>query len=319
MITIKQLQKQYKIRDTSSNLIKQFLHPQYKTIHALEAINTTIEDGEVIGILGANGAGKSTLIKLLCGILTPTSGYIEVNHFTPAKRETAFLKQIGLMMGNRSALQYDLPIKDSLEYAKVIYEVNDSVFDAELAKFTETIGLQEYLNTPVRKLSLGQRKKAELLVSIVHNPKLLFLDEPTLGLDIKSKKEMLDFIRYLNHTYQTTVVLTTHDISDMEELCQRIVYIEKGAMVYDGPTASFGNADTYRKVHVVFQSDIQMEKLKEICIHVTENAARDYQLLLDKDRLSAFLHAIYKEDVSEMSITKISLEEAVLAYEKHRG
>ena len=223
------LKKTYKIR-VSKKGISGFLYPEYTLVEAIKNINFTVEEGSITGILGSNGAGKSTLIKMMTGILMPSEGSISVNGFTPSKREEKFKKSIGLMMGNRSSLIYDLPVRDSFEYLKIIYDVDSEKYKDALV-LLKKINAIELLDIPVRKLSLGQRKKMELVSTILHNPKILFLDEATIGMDIQSKIEVLNFCMFLKRQYNTTIIYTSHDLNDVERICDKIIYLDKGEII----------------------------------------------------------------------------------------
>lgn len=314
MIRINNLFKNYYIIDHSDGLIKRLFHPTKKEIIALKKININIGKGEIVGILGANGAGKSTLIKSMCGILTPSSGDILINGYVPNKREYNFLKQISVVMGNRSTLQYDLPIVDSLNYFKTIYNSENLEYEHMLQELTEKIGLKEYLNTPVRKLSLGQRRKAEILLSIVHNPAIIFLDEPTLGLDICSKKEILEFLLYLNKKYNSTIILTTHDLDDIEKICPRIIYLESGEVTYDGLTMEFQNLNNFKKVLIRYDAELMINE-SECIVKYYQNNNYEHVFIVQKDYLDEFLHKFDNQLIIELIITNLSLEEAVLIYE----
>ena len=313
MIQVKELTKIYRIPITTG--LKRFIHQEYNEINAVTSVNFEINDGELIGILGANGAGKSTIIKMLSGILEPTNGTICIDGYIPSKREKHFLKEIGVMMGNRSSLKYDLPIRDSFRYLKAVYEIKDSEYDDILENLIKKIGLSELLDTPVRKLSLGQRMKAEIIASLIHHPKILFLDEPTLGLDVKSKMEVLEFIHSLQTDFHTTVLLTTHDLNDVERLCERIIYIDQGRIIYDGKTKYFGQTEQKRKVNITLYSDFIDKKILED-YQVVKNNDLDYTFYVYKNEVKDVLKRIEKEDVDEINIIKVSLEEAVLDYEK---
>jgi len=194
----------------------------------------SIEKGEMVGYIGPNGAGKSTTIKMLTGILVPTSGKILVNGIVPFEQRKQNARNIGVVFGQRTQLWWDLPTIESIELLKDIYGVSDNRYNQNMNIFTEILGLNEFLNTPVRQLSLGQRMRADIAASLLHDPEILFLDEPTIGLDIVAKEKMRDFIQEINKDRQVTVILTTHDMEDIEKLCKRMVLIDHGQKVYDG-------------------------------------------------------------------------------------
>ncbi|MGA2629602.1 MAG: ATP-binding cassette domain-containing protein [Terriglobia bacterium] len=210
---------------------------EYITVHAVDRISFTIEPGEMVGYIGANGAGKSTTIKMLTGILVPTSGKVEAGGFVPYRDRSRYTKRIGVVFGQRTQLWWDIAVIESFKLLKEIYEVPEADYRRRMDVFAEILGVKDYLHTPVRKLSLGERMRCDLAASLLHNPPLLFLDEPTIGLDVVAKDHIREFLKEINRTERTTVLLTTHDLSDIEELCKRIMIIDKGRLLFDGPLA----------------------------------------------------------------------------------
>ncbi|GAA4192666.1 hypothetical protein GCM10022252_34420 [Streptosporangium oxazolinicum] len=205
-----------------------------KTVHAVRDLSFTVEAGEFVGYLGPNGAGKSTTIKMLTGILAPTSGSIRVAGFDPTRRRTALARRIGVVFGQRTTLWWDLPLRDSFELIRHLYKVDQMDFRRRLAELTELLGLADFMTTPVRQLSLGQRMRGDITAALLHDPAVLVLDEPTIGLDVVSKAAMRDFLRRLNADRGTTVLLTTHDMGDIEKLCRRVMLIDHGSLAFDG-------------------------------------------------------------------------------------
>lgn len=204
------------------------------TVSAVDRVNFTIAPGEVVGYIGANGAGKSTTVKMLTGILVPTSGHIVANGFVPWRDRRRYTKHIGVVFGQRTQLWWDIAVVESFKLLKEIYEVSNADYERRLGIFSEILNLKDYLNTPVRKLSLGQRMRCDIAASLLHNPPVLFLDEPTIGLDVVAKDRIRVFLKEVNRLERTTVLLTTHDLSDIEELCSRIIVIDKGKILFDG-------------------------------------------------------------------------------------
>ena len=204
------------------------------TVSAVDRVNFTIAPGEVVGYIGANGAGKSTTVKMLTGILVPTSGHIVANGFVPWRDRRRYTKHIGVVFGQRTQLWWDIAVVESFKLLKEIYEVSDADYQRRLGIFSEILNLKDYLNTPVRKLSLGERMRCDIAASLLHNPPVLFLDEPTIGLDVVAKDRIRVFLKEVNRQERTTVLLTTHDLSDIEELCSRIIVIDKGKILFDG-------------------------------------------------------------------------------------
>lgn len=204
------------------------------TVTAVDRVSFSIKPGEVVGYIGANGAGKSTTVKMLTGILVPTSGHIVANGYVPYRDRRRYTKHIGVVFGQRTQLWWDIAVVESFKLLKEIYEISDADYRLRLGVFSEILNLKDYLNTPVRKLSLGQRMRCDIAASLLHNPPLLFLDEPTIGLDVVAKDRIREFLKEVNRMARTTVLLTTHDLSDIEELCSRIIVIDKGKTLFDG-------------------------------------------------------------------------------------
>ena len=207
----------------------------YRTVSAVDRVSFAINRGEMVGYIGPNGAGKSTSIKMLTGILVPTSGEIRVNGFVPFRQRRQYVKSIGVVFGQRTQLWWDIAVIESFKLLRRIYGVSQRDFDARMERFDQILNIRDYLHTPVRKLSLGERMRCDLAAALLHNPPLLFLDEPTIGLDVVAKDHIRQFLRAINREFRTTILLTTHDLDDIEELCRRIMIIDRGKVLYDGP------------------------------------------------------------------------------------
>ena len=244
IIQVQNISKQFKIskRDAGlKNSIKSFLKRNYQTIDALNDINFSIKEGEIVGYIGPNGAGKSTTIKIMCGILVPTTGECEIDGFIPWKDRRKYVKNIGVVFGQRSQLWWDVPPIDSFELLKDIYNITQKDYEQKLSQLTESLDLKDIINIPTRQLSLGQRMRCEIAAALLHNPKILFLDEPTIGLDAVSKLSLRKCIKQINETTNLTIILTTHDMQDIEALTNRIILIRKGKILYDGSLETVKN------------------------------------------------------------------------------
>lgn len=237
MITMEQVCKSYRIAKRNAGFgeaCKALFRREYEIIHALNNVSFTIRDGEMVGYIGPNGAGKSSTIKILSGILTPDSGTVLVDGRVPYRNRIDYVREIGVVFGQRSQLWWDVPVIDSFALLKDIYSISDVCYKQSLEELTELLNLSELLRSPARQLSLGQRMRCEIAASLLHRPRILFLDEPTIGLDAVSKLAVRDFIQKQNQIHGTTVILTTHDMQDIESLTNRILLIGRGQILMDG-------------------------------------------------------------------------------------
>ena len=248
IIEVNQLNKTFKQAIKEPGLkgsIKHLFTQQYKLKTAVDNINLSINEGETVAYVGPNGAGKSTTIKMLSGILVPTSGELKVNGLVPYQQRMKHAKQVGVVFGQRTQLWWDLPIRESYQLLKDIYEIPEQQYKKNLDTFHDLLSLGEFIDLPARKLSLGQRMRADLAASLLHNPPLIFLDEPTIGLDISVKAKIRTFIKEMNKQQQSTILLTTHDMEDIKDICERLVIIDKGKIIYDGKMSKV--ADRFAK------------------------------------------------------------------------
>lgn len=288
---------------------------------AVEDISFSIEKGEIVGYIGSNGAGKSTTIKMMTGILTPTSGECMVNGLNPSKNRRLNAKNIGVVFGQRTQLWWDLPLSESFTVLKEIYDVSDEDYEKRMEFLNQVLELQDFFDKPVRTLSLGQRMRADLGAALLHNPKVLFLDEPTIGLDLVVKDNMRKAIKEINEQYDTTVILTTHDIEDIEELCSRIIIIDEGKKIYDGSLQSL--KDSYGTKCKVSMEVKQPEKIQELnlaeLLSVTE---QDYQMEYDKqnsiltvtfDKTKLQVPQILSVVINVTEVSDIQIQETELA------
>ena len=245
IIEARDLTKEYRVskrREGLGGALVDLFRPRTSTLTAVNAVSFELEPGEMVGYIGANGAGKSTTIKMLTGILTPTSGEVRVNGFVPSKERKPYTRTIGAVFGQRTQLWWDIAVVESLKLLKRIYDVDDDLYRRQLEVFDELLDLGEFLHQPVRTLSLGQRMRCDLAAALLHRPSVLFLDEPTIGLDVVSKENIRRFLKKVNEGLRTTVILTTHDLDDIEQLCRRVMVIDHGRLLYDGPLAGLKGA-----------------------------------------------------------------------------
>ena len=228
--------------------LRSFIHPEKQTFEAVKDLTFEVPKGQILGFIGANGAGKSTTIKMLTGILKPTSGFCRINGKIPQDNRQDYVKDIGVVFGQRTQLWWDLALQETYTVLKEIYDVPDSLFQKRMDFLNEVLDLKEFIKDPVRTLSLGQRMRADIAASLIHNPKVLFLDEPTIGLDVSVKDNIRRAITQINQEEETTILLTTHDLSDIEQLCDRIFMIDKGQEIFDGTVSqlkeTFGKMKT---------------------------------------------------------------------------
>ncbi len=280
MIEVKNITKIFKkpIRKQGiAGMIKTLFSNKYDSVVAVNNISFSINPGEIVGYIGSNGAGKSTTIKMMCGILTPTSGQILIDGLEPyqSKTRNKVVKNIGVVFGQRSQLWWDLPLIETFRLLKLIYEVPDDEWNERFEYFKEVLDIGKFLNSPARTLSLGQRMRADLAASLLHNPKVLFLDEPTIGLDVLVKEKILTAIKDINKKFNTTVIVTTHDMNDITELCKRIIIIDEGNILYDGPIKNIKNRfGDIRHIYISSSERINLENF---------NATFDHKLTFEKD------------------------------------
>lgn len=268
VISVQNLTKYYKIHQKEPGLtgsLKTLFNRQYYDAKAVDDISFQISEGELIGFIGPNGAGKTTTLKCLSGLLYPTSGKVEVLGYTPFARKHPYLKQISLVMGQKNQLWWDLPAIDSFLLNKEIYEISDSEYKKTLDELTELLDVKDILQVQVRKLSLGQRMKCELIAALIHNPKILFLDEPTIGLDVVMQQKLRDFVKEYNQRHNATILLTSHYMKDVEQLCERVIIIDHGKILYDGKLSDIVKKYVKNKtLSVVFEKPVSKDKLEKL-------------------------------------------------------
>ena len=286
-IEVRQISKTFKLAKKKSGLkeaFKSFFKREYKYIEAVSDISFSIEKGEIIGYIGPNGAGKSTTIKILSGILNPDKGECIIDGMTPWKDRKKFVKKIGVVFGQRSQLWWDIPTEDTFLLLKDIYDITDEDYQRNKKDLIERLNLEDIINIPVRQLSLGQRMRCEIAASLLHNPEILFLDEPTIGLDAVSKQLVRDFIKRLNKEKQTTIILTSHDTSDITALAKRIILIGKGKVLYDGNLRVLKSKyDTEKNISIKTKEKLV---IKSKGIKTKKKTKEGYELVIDTNEIS---------------------------------
>ncbi len=270
MIQLENIRKTFRVSRRAGgfgNAVKSFFARDWETVEALADVSFTVPDGELVGFIGPNGAGKSTAVKVMSGILTPDSGECIINGRVPWKERKAHVAELGVVFGQRSALWWDVPVADSFELLRHIYSVDPTEYKKTLDRLTEMLDLSKLLGTPTRQLSLGQRMRCEIAAALIHSPRLLFLDEPTIGLDAVSKLAVRQFIAELNRERGTTVILTTHDMQDIEALARRILLIGKGRILADGPLSDLRRAFSgRRRVIAEFTGHLMLSALPDAAL-----------------------------------------------------
>ncbi len=291
---------------------------RYQTLRAVDKVSFEIEPGEMVGYIGPNGAGKSTTVKMLTGILEPTAGRVVVNGFVPYRDRIRYTRTIGVVFGQRTQLWWDIAVVESFRLLQRIYEVPESDYKARLELFDQVLEIKRYLNTPVRKLSLGERMRCDLAASLLHNPPLLFLDEPTIGLDVVAKTNVRQFLKEINRRFSTTMLLTTHDLSDIEELCQRLMIIDRGRVLFDGALEAL-KRQLWRELQVKIElrEPEQARVLESLSLNNIHRERLDdltYRLSFDRDEHTAgevIRKVVSEVDVRDVFIHEESIEEIV--------
>ncbi len=320
MIELKNISKTFKVAKRNagfSEAVKSLFKKDYTYINALQDVSFTINDGEMVGYIGPNGAGKSSTIKIMSGILTPDSGECIINGRTPWKDRVSHVKDIGVVFGQRSQLWWDVPVIDSFELIRDIYKVDKSEYAKTLSTLTELLDIGEIVKTPARQLSLGQRMRCEIAASLLHNPKILFLDEPTIGLDAVSKIAVRDFIKTINRENKTTVILTTHDMQDIEALTERILLIGKGRILLDGSLSDLKNRNSTHKTLTVDYNGVSLPAIENAVI--TKDLNGHGVLVIDTARItvSEVISRISAQvDVKDISVVGETVDEMVVSLYK---
>ncbi|MBW3002828.1 ATP-binding cassette domain-containing protein [Candidatus Woesearchaeota archaeon] len=315
-IHVKDLKKTFKTHKREHgllNAVKSLVKRQYKIKHALKGVSFDIEEGEIVGFIGPNGAGKSTTIKALSGVLYPSSGVVNVLGYTPWRDRVKYVANIGVVFGQKPQLHWDLPPLDTYWLNKEVYDIPRKEFEKRLKYMIKLLDVEEIVQTPVRDLSLGERMKCKIIAALLHNPKLVFLDEPSIGLDVVAKDTLRDFILDVNKRFKTTFIVTTHDMGDIERLCQRIIIINNGIIVYDGPIAKI-KKDYLTHKHLDVKFNKLDKKFRFKGCKVMEQS--DYELKLELDTKKQKVknvvnHLITEFDVADIIVQDPPIEEII--------
>ena len=309
-IKIQNLCKSFKTYEREPGLkgaLKSFIKRDYTDFHALQNINLHVEDGEILGILGENGAGKTTLIKLMVGLLHPTTGDVSVNDYIPWNRKNDFLKMITVVMGQKNQLWWDIPASESFLLNKRIYQIEDKIYNKILNEMVELLDIRHKLNTQVRRLSLGERMKMEIIASLLHRPKIIMLDEPTLGLDVIAQSKIREFVQYYNDQYKATFIITSHYMQDIDSMCKRVLVMNKGKGLYDGNFSTLiKKINPTKKLTYTFSEKPHNELLLQI--------SKSFNVNIEQNILTAHLNDSKLNDLLKLlfelsSSTSISIED----------
>ncbi|WP_414549261.1 ABC transporter ATP-binding protein [Anabaena sp. CCY 0017] len=315
IITVENLSKFYPVAVKEPGIkgtLTHFFRRTYRPIKAVQDVSFEIAPGEVVGFLGPNGAGKTTTLKMLTGLIHPSEGKVRVAGYEPFLRQEAFLQKITLVMGQKQQLLWDLPALDSLKINAAVYNISNKEFQKRVGELTEMLTLEGKLTQPVRKLSLGERMKAELLAALLHHPHVLFLDEPTLGLDVNAQVAVRDFLREYNQRYQATVLLTSHYMADITALCERVLLIHQGKLMYDGSLDGLlKNFAPYREIHIELAQPLPREKLMFYGdIKLLEGRAVSF--MVQREALTRTVSQILNDlEVIDLTVTEPAIEEVI--------
>ncbi len=315
MIEVKHISKQFNYYSKSQGLkatLKNLFYREKLIKNAVNDISFSIDEGEFIGLLGPNGAGKTTMLKILSGILHPTSGEVSVNGFIPWERKNEFKKNFSLVSGQKNQLWWDLPANESLYLTKCIFEIDDETYYKRLDELTELLDVKKLLDIQVRRLSLGERMKLELIAALLHNPKVVFLDEPTIGLDMISQKKIRAFLKEYNNNQKTTIILTSHNLSDIEELCNRAIVINDGSVVFDGALNDISNTVNHvKRIKLNFSETVEQEIISKYGI-IKKYSEIEALIEVDKANINEICIQLLKDlPILDFAISDVPIEESV--------
>ena len=316
-INVSHIKKTFKVAKKQSGIkatLKNFIKREYQYKDAIKDISFNIEEGSIVGYIGQNGAGKSTTIKILSGILIPDSGEVTIDGLNPWKDRKEYVSKIGVVFGQRSQLWWDIPADDTFNLLKDIYKIEDKKFAEKRNYLVKLLNIEDIIHVPVRQLSLGQRMRCEIAASLLHEPKILFLDEPTIGLDALSKQIVRNFIKKINKEQKVTVILTTHDMSDIEALAKRIIMIGNGEVIYDGTLKNLKQKYDHHK-YISVTTGTKLNKIRKKGIIIQEKTNDGYKFIIDSKQLevSNFLNYLStKVDIKDLEIDNESLDNIII-------
>jgi ABC-2 type transport system ATP-binding protein len=318
LIQVSSVTKQFQRRKPRPGFwgaVTSLVNPAYEVKTAVDAISFRVDQGEIIGYIGPNGAGKSTTIKMLSGILVPTSGSIEVMGLVPSKQRKEHARNIGVVFGQRTSLWWDVPVIDSLRLLRDIYKVPETQYRRNLERYTDLLGLGEFLNVPVRQLSLGQRVRADIAAALMHDPAILFLDEPTIGVDVLSKERLRAFIQQINADRKVTILLTTHDMNEIEKLCPRVLVIDQGHIIYDGRLENIRSRySAERLLAVEFEEEIPDFTPQRAVLQRSEGRKKWFVFRRDEVAASALIAEVSARcPVADLTVTDVEIEAVIRA------
>ncbi|MBP0965016.1 MAG: ATP-binding cassette domain-containing protein [Oscillospiraceae bacterium] len=315
-IEVKNVSKTFKISKRRSGvpgMLANLFVPKFEKKEAVKNIGFNIEKGEMVGFIGPNGAGKSTTIKMLSGILYPDSGEINVGGYIPYKQRKSYVGRIGVVFGQKSQLQWDLPVIDSFELMKAIYSVPDDVYKKNLSRFTEMLDMSGFIEQPVRQLSLGQKMRADIVAALIHSPEIVFFDEPTIGVDVVGKETIRSFIRELNEQDNVTMIFTTHDMQDIEKTCKRLIIIDEGSKVYDGTLSGIREKyGTSRQLDVEFGCMEDISSIDKVDIIELENNKKRFVFESRDVHINELMnHLLSNYSVRDINISEPEIESII--------
>ena len=315
-IEVKDISKDFKVNKRSAGIpgmIANMFVPKFEIKKAVNDLSFTIEKGEMVGFIGPNGAGKSSTIKMLSGILCPDKGSITVGGFVPYKQRKSYVGNIGVVFGQKSQLQWDLPVIDSFELLRAIYRIPEEKYKRNLERFTEMLDMKSFINQPVRQLSLGQRMRSDIVASLLHSPEIVFFDEPTIGVDIIGKETIRSFIKELNEQDKVTMIFTTHDMQDIEQTCKRIIIIDKGSLMYDGSLQEIRSKyGTTRRLIAEFNEETKIEPIKNVIIEDLKDRKASFTFDNNVVDVNKLMHEVLeKYSVHDVTVAEPEIESII--------